>query len=70
MASWVTQTFDIKEADTRVVLDSGGVQVFYGKFGNDDQVYFDPKTRDEANQMAIVLKLAAQHLERVGKKLL
>ena len=69
MASWVTQTFDLKLSETQVTLDSDGVQILYAKYGNHDWIYFDPKTREEANQMAIVLKLASQHLEKVGKDL-
>lgn len=69
MASWVTQTFDLNSAKTKVTLDSDGVQIFYGRKGNDVWVFFDPENREEANQMAIVLKLASQHLEKIGKGL-
>jgi len=67
MASFVRQTFEL--TGIRVALDSEGVEIFYKDHGNEDLAYFDPKTRNDANQMCIVLKLAAAHLEKLGKGL-
>ncbi len=69
MASWITQTFELKDPCTKIVIDDMGVQIFYQKDGNDDTVYFDPTNRDEANQMAFVLRLASKRLEDIGKTL-
>ena len=70
MDEWITKTLDLSEVQTTIVMDSEGVQIFYKRYGNDAHVFFDPKTRREANRMSIALRMASKHLEEVGKGLI
>lgn len=68
MAHWIRQTLHIDE-HAEIVLGEIGVWV-----GNADQEHpapaeFKPETREDANSMAIALRLAAKRLEDIGKGL-
>ena len=67
MASWIRQTLTVNES-TDVSLESNGISIYwFCPEGDDFHIDFYPCCREEANRMAISLKLAAKRLEEVGK---
>lgn len=75
MASFIKQTYELPDGITKVVLQADGVAFTRELRGGGssrllpDRVVFGPCTVDEANQMSVVLKLAAAHLEKMVKGL-
>lgn len=70
MARWIPQTLHVSEK-AEIILGQDGVWIGLG--GNEDQLetsaVFEPQDREEANSMAIALRLAAKRLEEIGKGL-
>lgn len=62
--AWVTQRFTLGTLDAR--LESGCVVI--GNLGY-DLARWEPKTKEEAHGMALILRRAARRLEEIGKEL-
>lgn len=67
MARWITQTLDI-DARARVTIESGFVVIGSAE-DQPGPACFLPESREDANAMAIALRLAAKRLEEIGKGL-
>ena len=67
MALWIPQTLHVSEF-AEINLGQETVYICAGK-GSDEGAEFNPKSREEANAMAISLRLAAKRLEEIGKGL-
>ena len=69
MARWIDQTLHVSDS-AEIVLRSGSVVVqIADNQGWDGYATFQPKTREDAASMALAMRLAAKHLEEVGKGL-
>lgn len=67
MARWIDQTLHVSN-NAEIVLRSGSVVIqIADNQGWDGYATFQPKTREDAASMALSLRLAAKHLEEVGK---
>lgn len=70
MARWIPQTLHVSET-AKIILGRDGVWI--GTPGEEDRLdgpaTFDPQDREDANAMAIALRLAAKRLEEIGKGL-
>lgn len=68
MARWIPQTLHVSE-DAAILLGGMGVWIGHPDEGHPSPATFDPKDREEANSMAIALRLAAKRLEEIGKEM-
>lgn len=69
MARWIDQTLHVSQ-DAEIVLKAGSVVIqIADNQGWDGFATFYPKSREDAQSMALSLRLAAKHLEEVGKGL-
>lgn len=69
MARWINQTLHVSQ-DAEIVLKENSVVVqIADNQGWDGFATFDPSSREEAATMALSLRLAAKHLEEIGKGL-
>lgn len=68
MALWINQTLHVSQ-DATVFLGEKGVHINNGDTDEDNERggSFIPESRDQANGMAIALRLAAKRLEDIGK---
>ena len=67
MAQWINQTLHVNESAEIILF---GDQVFIGSPDGENPAYgatFCPTTREQANAMSVVLKMAAKRLEDIGK---
>lgn len=64
--AWVEHTLKVCDLGH---LEIGEDYVLIGVPGRDYWATFKPKTRLEANRMAVALKLASKRLEEIGKGL-
>lgn len=67
MARWIEQTLRVNDSAT-IVIQEDGVWIAQG-LGESaySPARFIPTSRDDANGMAIALRLAAKRLEDIGK---
>lgn len=69
MARWINQTLHVSD-DAEIVLKADSVIVQTAdNQGWDGYATFQPKTREDAVSMALSLRLAAKHIEEIGKAL-
>lgn len=69
MARWIDQTLHVSEA-AEIVLQSKSVTIqIADNQGWDGFATFAPKSSEDAVTMALSLRLAAKHLEEIGKGL-
>lgn len=68
MAQWIRQTLHIND-DAEIVLGEIGVWIGNADDGHPEPARFNPETREDAESMAIALRLAAKRLEEIGKGL-
>jgi hypothetical protein len=66
MASWIPQYLRPTQ-DIDVCLDPSGAQITWHHPEGSWNIDFYPCCREEANHMAISLRLAAKRVEEVGK---
>ena len=66
MALWINQTLHVSSKAT-IVLEGGCVYIHGDEEDGPGGAFFEPSSRDEANAMAISLRLAAKRLEDIGK---
>lgn len=69
MARWIKQTMHVCEDAEIVFLGDGVLIQIADNQGWDGAAMFKPRDREEANAMAIALRLAAKRLEEIGKGL-
>ena len=73
MARWISQTLHVSDT-AEILLGQEGIWIGHPDRDDPDgpapePATFDPKDREEANSMAIALRLAAKRLEEIGKGL-
>jgi hypothetical protein len=68
MARWIPQTLHVSD-EAEILLGAGGVWIGHSDQETPSPATFDPKDREEANSMAIALRLAAKRLEEIGKEM-
>ncbi len=68
MAQWIRQTLHVDD-HAEIVLGEIGVWIGNSDPEQEGPAEFKPRTREEANGMAISLRLAAKRLEEIGKGL-
>jgi hypothetical protein len=69
MARWIEQTLHVSK-DAEIVLKAGSVVIqIADNQGWDGAAVFLPQSSEDAISMALSLRLAAKHLEEVGKGL-
>lgn len=66
MARWITQALHVSPV-AEITLFEDWVKI--GDPCDKGPAFFEPETRDDANAMAIALRLAAKRLEDIGKGL-
>lgn len=69
MARWIDQTLHVSDNAEIVLLPDKVIIQIANNLGWDGGATFEPKTREDANAMAIALRLAAKRLEEIGKGL-
>ena len=69
MARWIEQTLHVSEQAEIVLLGDKVIIQLANNQGWDGAATFEPKDREDANGMAISLRLAAKRLEEIGKGL-
>jgi hypothetical protein len=69
MARWIPQTFHVSDKAEIVLLDGSVIIQIADNQGWGGAAVFEPKDREEANSMAISLRLAAKRLEEIGKEM-
>ena len=69
MARWILQTLHVSESAEIILGDESVVIQVAENQGWDGAAHFEPKDREDANAMAIALRLAAKRLEEIGKGL-
>lgn len=67
MARWIRQTLMVSEQAQITLLTDRVIIEIANNQGWDGGALFQPKDRDDANGMAIALRLAAKRLEDIGK---
>lgn len=69
MARWIDQTLHVsKSAEIVLKNDSVIIQIADNQ-GWDGYAHFMPESQEDAATMALSLRLAAKHLEEIGKDL-
>jgi hypothetical protein len=69
MARWINQTLHVSNT-AEIVLRSDSVKIqIADNQGWDGAAVFAPGNREDAASMALSLRLAAKHLEEIGKGL-
>lgn len=68
MARWIDQTLHVSR-EAEIILREGSVVIQVAdNQGWDGYATFRPSSREDAATMALSLRLAAKHLEEVGKQ--
>lgn len=68
MARWIPQTLHVSDS-AEILIGDRGVWIGHPDDDPPTPATFDPKDREEANSMAIALRLAAKRLEEIGKEM-
>lgn len=68
MARWINQTLNVNRF-AQIILEPDQVLISGGDPEVETSACFHPVNRDDANAMAIALRLAAKRLEDIGKVL-
>ena len=69
MARWIDQTLHVSR-EAEIILREGSVVIQIGdNQGWDGYATFRPANQEDAATMALSLRLAAKHLEEIGKGL-
>ena len=69
MARWIDQTLHVSR-DAEIILRDGSVVIQTAdNQGWDGYATFTPTSQEDAATMALSLRLAAKHLEEIGKGL-
>jgi hypothetical protein len=69
MARWINQTFHVsKDAEIVLCEDLVIIQIADNQ-GWDGYATFEPKSEEDARTQALALRLAAKHIEDIGKGL-
>lgn len=69
MASWINQTLHVSDQAEIVLCGDKVVIQVANNQGWDGGANFVPKDWDDAARMALSLRLAAKHIEEIGKGL-
>ena len=69
MARWIDQTLHVSD-QAEIILKSESVVIqIADNQGWDGRATFEPESQEDATTMALSLRLAAKHLEEIGKDL-
>ncbi len=69
MARWIDQTLHVSDTAEIVLKAESVVMQIAGNQGWDGFATFTPESQEDAATMALSLRLAAKHLEEIGKEM-